>query len=187
MKETDFPTQYWIGKDHIRLGLPYMVPAAVIYMLERLLHMHYSILEFGAGGSTLFFAKHCHQVISHETDPVYARMIEQRAKEMLLDGKISLRVMESHELPFAVETCVGRFNVLSVDTGENINRDFIQARTLEVHPEIRIVIQDNYGDEKHWPISAHSSWPCYHGWIPHEVKTFDDPHWRGKGTRILIY
>ena len=47
------PIKYWLG---------------AIYELDILLCPSDCVLEFGSGGSTLFFARRCHEVYSYETD-----------------------------------------------------------------------------------------------------------------------
>lgn len=39
------------------------------------------VLEYGCGGSTLYFAKHAGEVVSIEHDPAWARVVGDRAKE----------------------------------------------------------------------------------------------------------
>jgi predicted O-methyltransferase YrrM len=59
------------------VGLPWISLKAIRF-LERFLTPKMTVLEYGSGGSTIFFARRCKRVIAIEDDPVWLGAVRQR-------------------------------------------------------------------------------------------------------------
>ncbi len=51
-----------------------------------------NVLEFGAGRSTAWFARHSKFVISHEHDPYWSSIVERKLENLGLSGKVDLKL-----------------------------------------------------------------------------------------------
>ena len=60
--------------------VPWMNYAVTEFLAERL-NTDMNLLEFGAGGSTLFFAKHCRSVVTLEADELWFEKIKRELPE----------------------------------------------------------------------------------------------------------
>ena len=77
------------GRQALSLGEPWIVPESLAY-LRTILSPSWSVFEWGAGGSTVFWAKNCASIISIEHHPDWAK----RVREMLLDRGLSPHVVQ---------------------------------------------------------------------------------------------
>ncbi len=68
------------SQDELGLALPWMTYGAIEF-LNQFLHHNHRIFEFGLGSSTLFFAKRVKSVISLETNPEWAWMVNEKLAE----------------------------------------------------------------------------------------------------------
>jgi predicted O-methyltransferase YrrM len=72
--------------------LPWMTFGAIAF-LDQILNKTMKVYEYGSGGSTLFFAKRCKEIISCEHDPTWAKKtVEQLEANGLIN--YSLQVFE---------------------------------------------------------------------------------------------
>ena len=73
------PENYWTGRQCLPEGYPWLVPAAVT-RLHALLEQGapQRVLEWGAGGSTLFFARRVASVLSVERNPQWVQQVRRR-------------------------------------------------------------------------------------------------------------
>jgi len=62
------------GEEHIKKRMPWLAKGAVDW-LENNLTKDFKILEFGSGGSTLFFAERCKEVITIENNKKFYDLI----------------------------------------------------------------------------------------------------------------
>lgn len=60
----------------VELGLPWFSFASIEYLKRRNLR-HSVVFEFGSGGTTLFFARRCREVIAVESDAVWADRVSR--------------------------------------------------------------------------------------------------------------
>jgi len=74
---------------------PWTIPA-VINWLEGVLLPHWTVLETGAGGSTVFFAQQVKRVISYEHDPEWAAQVARWMVARGLDSRVDLRLRPTY-------------------------------------------------------------------------------------------
>lgn len=166
------------GKYTVERGFPWLTYGAVI-ALETILKPDFKILEFGCGGSTIFWSSRCKEVKSIETDRVWADKV-QRALPNPSNVKLLCGTPEEN-LILAKNEPDNYYDLILVDSGkwngENPDR---KALAEAVSPKVKkggYLVIDNYGRYRMQRFN-------YRGW---DVYTFDHiGHYAGKGTRICI-
>lgn len=166
------PVNYWEGKYTVDLEIPWITPEA-IHSLFLFLKPHHSVLEFGSGGSTLFFSKMAKDVLSFETLPHWYSKMEETLKGPKWSN-VSLHFATTLE---KCSRIIGdrKFDVILVDACELNRYDLaIMAREL-VNPN-GIIVVDNY-DAPYCHNLNDMFTDC-------KQNTFNDSHWAGAGTKI---
>lgn len=80
----------WIyGRTAINEGVPWIVPGAFSF-LEASFKPDWKVFEWGAGGSTVWFAQNCAEVASVEVDPNWKDRVEKVLDEKDLEGKATV-------------------------------------------------------------------------------------------------
>jgi predicted O-methyltransferase YrrM len=174
------------GAKCLEYEVPWMTEGA-IRKLDDVLEKDQTVVEFGAGGSSLFFARRCHSVISFETDRRWAQRVVEHARDRSVHN-LHVFVEDDPDLLAECARRLGHFDVVSVDAGRPHDRD----RLLEIvarRSSPRLAVCDNYaapmfpvtgaldakGFASHMEKLTGEEWGCVH---------YDDPRWWGKGTRI---
>jgi len=67
------------GQGALEIGYPWL-PFGAIIALERIVNKNFNVLEFGSGGSTLFWAKNCKSVKSYETNADLYKDVRQKTR-----------------------------------------------------------------------------------------------------------
>ncbi len=99
-------SRYIKGQETVTIGYPWVALGAIL-ALERILQPSWRVLEFGCGGSTIFWANHCQRVQSYETDPGWVEKIRAR-----VDGRATV----THCATVGeIMTAVGNMPAASVD------------------------------------------------------------------------
>jgi predicted O-methyltransferase YrrM len=83
-------------KRPLDIGLPWISLKAIRF-LERFLTPEMTVLEYGSGGSTIFFARRCKRVIAIEDDPVWLGAVRQRLGALRLTNA-EIRLCETGSL-----------------------------------------------------------------------------------------
>jgi SAM-dependent methyltransferase len=116
-----YPAAWWRAKRGSTPERPWIVPAAIGW-LGRRIGSDWSLLELGAGRSTVWFARRAGSVLSFEDNEFWARQTRTRSDELGL-GNVDLRVGPIEELPNAVAALPDdRFDLVVVD--------FLEAPTV---------------------------------------------------------
>ncbi len=63
--------EFLSGRGLLEQGVPWLAPKCTVW-LETILTKDISVLEFGSGGSTVFFSERCSHVTSCESSPAWA-------------------------------------------------------------------------------------------------------------------
>lgn len=150
------------GRNTLKFGIPWLTPNSILE-LEKFLKPEHAVLEFGSGGSTLFFSRKCHRVVSYESNAGWYQ-------------KMKGRVGNNVEMSMNLKQCLaakGPFDVVLVDShGPTTDRIKISIASLfKVSPGGRFVL-DNY---------SRYNLSFLNGWL---IRRYDFPGWDGKGTLI---
>jgi len=79
------------GRTSLRSGIPWIVPSS-FHVIDKLVQPDWSVFEWGSGGSTVYWARHCASVISIEHNSKWIdRVNKMLAKEEGLSNKVNLR------------------------------------------------------------------------------------------------
>jgi hypothetical protein len=169
---TEMPYDYPYSQSSLEIGYPWLTPGSII-MLEQILEPTFNVLEIGAGGSTIFFSHLCNSVKSFEVNIEWIDKIKQLLTENS-NVMLVLHSMDSTRFQVKKEP-KNYYDIVLVDPGipESYRWYLVQNASLCVKVGGYLIL-DNYA--KH----------CYSRFTyeGYEVYTFDDFHWRGKGTRI---
>ncbi|MDD4970788.1 MAG: hypothetical protein PHT07_15280 [Paludibacter sp.] len=163
--KTIIPNEYWTGIGLLENECPWLVPEA-IRRLEEIDMSNMTVLEFGAGGSTLFFARRAKNVISIENEIIWYEKITHA----LFDKNI--KNVKMHWWSMATETAKidKHYDLILIDNAGD--RKPVMDLVSKLDLTGTIVIIDNYAD--YHIISTGG-----------RVEFFDDEHWNGKGTMII--
>jgi hypothetical protein len=176
---------YWVGNRCLEYGVPWQVPGS-IYKEDENCRPDDIVLEFGAGGSTVFFAARCKTVVTVETDPNWALAVKKRLKDANLNNVIMLCMTQQHEIEqFLDKMDTGNFNILSVDTVHGYNRSGFLGKFLQkgISDNLRMVVLDNYGAPELFQYHYNKEVMNLDEWSSY---VYDDVHWCGNGTKLYI-
>lgn len=164
------PVDYWVGTQTVELKIPWITPESIC-TLETFIRSEHKVLEFGAGGSTLYFSQRCHSVLSFETLPDwYTHM-----KKLVEGSNVELHSVSTLE---EISNVIGpnKFDISLVDICNISRYDLARLSRDWVKPG-GIIIVDNY--------SADYCFNLSNLFDLNMCETFDDIHWEGSGTRIF--
>jgi len=169
------PVEYWNGRNSLELEYPWIVPEA-IQTLHYFTQPHHEVLEYGAGGSTLFFARRAKHVTSIENSSEWAAKVTAAAGQKGLNN-ISMYVAPTTE---DCPDLTGRlFDIALIDCCEVDRRTALRVALGLLRPG-SIVVIDNYDAVYCQGIEEIlAGYPNKHN--------FDDLHWNlcGKGTKVV--
>ena len=160
------------GQGALEIGYPWL-PFGAIIALERIVNKNFNVLEFGSGGSTIFWAKNCKNVKSFETDSHWFIKVKERVSQfrnveiILGNQKQILKRLEKEP--------DNHYDIVLVDSYPKHTERIILANTAV--PKVKTggwLIIDNYlkfGMENF-------SYP------KSEIYTFDEIEYSGRGTRV---
>lgn len=176
-----WPNDLVEGHEYLDCELPWITKEAVVKLDEELDDSD-NVLEFGSGGSTIFFAKRCARVTSIETSSEW--LVKTRAKlteQGLENVKLILKFDENTVVESVWEYGARNITVVSIDTQGGIDRSRILRTVLKrTLPNLRMIILDNYGHEGLFPEHYDK---VLEGW---DAFTYSHERWAGNGTRIYI-
>ena len=156
----------------LKIGFPGLAPGAIM-ALESIVNKKMKVLEFGSGGSTIFWAKNCKNVKSFETDSHWFIKVKERVSQfrnveiILGNQKQILKRLEKEP--------DNHYDIVLVDSYPKHTERIILANTAV--PKVKTggwLIIDNYlkfGMENF-------SYP------KSEIYTFDEIEYSGRGTRV---
>ena len=171
---TLIPCDYWNGTQTVELGIPWITPESIHYLDNFFLaNKDVTVLEFGAGGSTLYFAKKAKYVLSFETLwPWYLKI-----KEIVFTQypNVDLHFVESID---QIVKIIGdkKFNLSLVDICNISRPDLCKLSLPHLQPGSLLVL-DNYSADY-----CDGMDPIF---LNMQQKPFDDAHWAGSGTKIF--
>ena len=167
------PTNYWDGHHTLDLEIPWITPEA-IHSLFFYLKPYHTVLEFGSGGSTLFFSKRGKRVLSFETqDQWHGKMVEKLKAPQWANVELHL-VKSIKECSDIIKE--RKFNVILIDACE-INRYDLAEMSRKMIISGGIIIVDNY--------KAPYCFDLEKLFTDCKQTGYDDSHWAGSGTKIF--
>ncbi len=116
-----YPVAWWRARRGTTPERPWIVPAAIGW-LRRRIRPDWSVLELGAGRSTVWFARRAGAVLSFEDNEWWAEQTRERLDELGLDN-VDLRVEPIEEL-------LGCVAELPDDAFDLVVMDFLEAPTV---------------------------------------------------------
>lgn len=175
------PEQYSNGAKTLEYECPWLVPGSVKY-LDEILKSSYRVLEFGSGGSTLFFSRRCLSVLTFETDNEWY----EKTKNELIKKNISncTLILNNNEDEIAEKLKNEKvFDVVLIDCDRSISRKRRMELSMPYITKQSLIILDNYDTQP----CAGAMCGTYIDLMLPEWKTmvFDDSNWVGKGTKIF--
>lgn len=170
------PHNYWKGENTLNLEYPWITPGSIEYLIDFIKPNH-TVLEFGSGGSTLFFGRRASTVLSFETLSDWYPKIKEKILENKLQN-IDLRYETSFDKCLDI---IGnkKFDVVLDDVCD-IDRVLIAKLSLEkwLNPG-GVLVVDNYA----------ASYCKGLGQVCSNADTeslyFNDQYWAGSGTAIF--
>lgn len=166
---------FFKGTDTLKVGYPWLAFGAII-ALESIVNKKQKVLEFGSGGSTVFWAKNCKNVKSFETDEKWFKDVQKKLKrqkniELLLrNQKQILRSLQSEP--------ENHYDIVLIDIYPK-HADRLTLANAAI-PKIKpggLLIIDNYEKFGMENFTYPKNW---------EIYTFDEFRYSGRGTRICI-
>ena len=140
---------------------PWMIPAAIT-RLDRLIHPSWTVLEFGAGRSTTWYAQRAGKVTSVEDSPKWLEVVRHRLAEKAI-GNCELRLLDVEEYPvFADRFDDGSLELVVVDSSEREPGDrlhCVAAAMAKVRPGYYLVLDDSDRPDYRDADRILSGWP----------------------------
>lgn len=167
----EVPKGYVQGKGLLEAGYPWLTPKSVDF-LEVYCSSDHRVLEFGCGGSTIFFARRCAHVTGCESSPEWADAVKvELAKNHLKNARIFTTQLVP---PDALDR---QYDIAVIDS-THLQRSVATANAMTVVRQEGIIVVDNYNRNYCDLVRKMlDSFP---------YKDYDDPAWDGNGTRIYV-
>jgi len=160
--KTIIPDEYWTGKDLLESECPWLVPEAIA-KLDEIDMSEMDVLEFGAGGSTIFFARRAKSVTSLE--------ISEEWFKKIMDEITNKRLNNVHLCSQIDDIDINKhYGIILIDSSGD--RKEILNLVQHLYNDQTIIVIDNYAEYNMIVYGA-------------KVELYDDPNWNGKGTMII--
>lgn len=169
---------YWSGEGALDHGYPWLVPAAIIH-LDNILNKDKTVLEFGSGGSTIFFGYRCGKVTSFETNFDWYSKVSDKIKSFGLSN-INYNLIKNDlsllEIPFC-DILNQNFDLVNIDCDPKvIDRMHLIRKYKHLVKRGGYLLLDNYG-----AFGCQNSDSELKGW---DIWWWNDLHWWGNGTKL---
>ena len=181
------PDNYVSGGFAMEYEVPWMTPGAV-KRLDELVKPTDNVIEVGTGGSSLFFARRAQFVIGIEPNLEWADSVIQEASGRNINNAHMIAESDPGQV-LQIAGRLGACTVLSVDPDDGYDRDQLQEiLAARAGDQLEVLVMDNYGAADLFSKSYNWSNDSVIGSLPGLGWTgcsYDDPKWRGKGTRVF--
>lgn len=160
------------GRGALEIGYPWLTFGAIV-ALEGIVNKKFKVMEFGSGGSTVFWARNCKNVKSFETNPEWFKSVKERVAEfknveiILGDEVTNLKRLEREP--------DSHYDIVLIDSDPNTTQriTLANASIQKIKPGGSLII-DNYMK------FGMKNFVYPEG----EIYTFDELRHSGRGTRI---
>lgn len=172
----DIPECYWLGNKMFDCHLPWLVPGS-INRLDNFLEASHTVLEFGSGGSTLFFSKRCKSVISMEFDEKWIHTVRTKLCGLRLNNVVFNKITNISSIKNVLNS-IDRLSkdVLFIDTRDfgEINRLLLGSLSINKLKDSGIFVLNNYS-RYDFKSLLDDKW---------DFEFYNDDKWSGNGTLI---
>lgn len=171
------PNEWWQSKSPKEITPHLWLSPGAAEFINQIVHPNWNVLEYGSGGSTLWFAKHCDWVMSVETDfGWYDRLMSMTAEYQNMSVIFANKSL-AHVLPILIS---GSFDFLMID-GEPLEHrhEWAMRARFTVRPGGWVCF-DNCNREEFKEAREHLRS------IASEVKTFDGNTTSPVKTKYLV-
>jgi hypothetical protein len=174
------PEKYWNGKKTLEFEIPWIVPTAY-QRLNEILTKDMNVLEFGSGGSTLFFSNRVKHVTSIETNKDWFDRISKLTQHR---NNVTMFYYKTKE-DLINNFPQNKFNCILIDSeGKFIKRKILFRKSIPLLIEPQILIIDNYYCR--YGFSGIRNRYAF-GLKDFKEENFDDKRWKGRGTKIIYH
>lgn len=170
------PANYWDGHKTLELEYPWFTPGA-IDCLDKYLIPEYDVLEFGCGGSTMFFSRRCKSVTSFDSNLNWVNATKKQVEKKKIKNVNITHLPNMKACIDAINKIERKFDVILVDNNPNdLDRFTITKMCVPLLKKMGFLILDNYSCG--YCGNTDSLFKGY------KITNFDDLHWHGTGTKI---
>ena len=173
------------GRKAIEYEIPWLVSGAV-HLLDQLLTEDMRVLEFGSGGSTLFFSKRVKSVLSYESSlKWFLKMAETLGTKGNCENvEIVFHTKEELEKDFPD----GPFDCILIDNvitrrRTSVERGWLLKKSLPLLAGPKILVLDNYQVIHSDRATRELLTEVYKS--RYRKRTYNCPGWKGGGTRVF--
>ena len=160
------------GQKTLEIGYPWLSFGAII-ALEQIVNKNFKVLEFGSGGSTIFWAKNCQCVKSFESNQNWFNNVKEKTKGF--NNVEIILVNEDQMLKAILKEPNNHYDLVLIDSDpHNTRRILLANAVLTKIKKGGFLIVDNY---LKFGMENFKYPKC-------EIYTFDDLHYSGSGTKI---
>lgn len=185
MIDVTIPEDLFEGTSCLELGIPWQTEGSIHKENENI-NADDIALEVGTGGSTVFLAKRCKEVIAIETNPDWMKQVSDKLFNDGLENVAYLCIPNEDEIcEFIKNMDTSHITVFSVDTQGGYDRSRILNAFIDkgVSDNLRMVIVDNFAHSGLFPLHYDKLIIDSPQW---EVFTSLRGNWAGDGTRIYL-
>ena len=122
------------GKTTMSLGLPWMTYDAIDF-LEEITSEEKNVFEWGSGGSTIFFAARCKQVISVEHDKEWSKILKEKLNNLEINNVI-LHEIEGEK--------IDNFLILNPENADDFVSKELKSAGLSYEKYVKAIDQYDY-------------------------------------------
>jgi hypothetical protein len=167
--------EFFKGIDTVKFGIPWLSFGAIM-TLESIVDRNQVVLEYGSGGSTVFFANKCKYIKSYETDFDWYTKVKESLKDFT---NVNLEFVTEDQAVVKTLTDPVSYDIVLVDSGWNPGHKspdrLLLADTAKEKLKLGgFLILDNY---MHYGLKDFN-------FTGYEVYTMDDIGYSGRGTKI---
>lgn len=131
--------QRFDGPSALDMGLPWIAWPALDY-LRRTLRPGMRVFEYGAGGSTIFFASAGCEITSVEHNPEWGRMVSERLATMRLKTPAIIKLIPQERASEYARAIRGEWDLILVDGAHRL--ECIEAARDQLAPGGRLLLDN---------------------------------------------
>jgi hypothetical protein len=167
------PSNYWEG-DTLKYEYPWLTPESICW-LENHITDKANIVEFGCGGSTLFFASRCRSLITIDNNNAWLSKVQTIVDRTGLKNVSIHSVTSIDDCKFIVNSYARHIDVALIDCCD-LSRYELTKFMID---KTNVIVVDNYSCDYVGDTDKLFS----PEWT---ILKYDDLHWAGSGTKIYL-